>query len=89
MLLRLFLLLLIVSPPFNNSDLSELLTNEKVLKVIAAQSAFVHLFKFLIGISLYMNAISMSSSVVVVFTLLIESADLGKVMVDSSTVVCF
>ena len=31
----------------------------------------------------------MSSIVVVVFTLLIESADLGKVMVDSSTVVCF
>ena len=36
-----------------------------------------------------MNASSMSSSVVVVFTLLMQSVELEKGLVDSSTVMCF
>ena len=59
-LLRLFFWLLTINPPLNNSDLSEFLTNEKVTKVIAVPSGWVHLFKFLAGISQYMNASSMS-----------------------------
>ena len=88
-LLRLCFLSLIVNPPFSNSDLSELLTKLKVTKVIAVPSAFVLLIRFLIGISLSMNAPSMSSNVAVVFTLLMQNVELEKVLVDSSTVMCF
>ena len=47
-----FFLLLIDISPFNNSYLSELLTKLKVIKVMADPSAFVHLFQFLIGITI-------------------------------------
>lgn len=46
-----------------------LLTNWKFTRVIAVLSAFVHPFRFLMGISLYTNASSMFSRVVVTFYL--------------------
>ena len=36
-----------------------------------------------------MNASSMSSSVIAVFTLLIQRVELEKLLVDSSTAMCF
>ena len=41
----------------------------------------------MMGISLYMNAFLMSSRVVVIFILSKQSAELEKILVDSSTVI--
>ena len=86
-LFRLFLLF-ITKPPFTSSDLSELLINEKVTTVISVPSAFVHLFRFSIAMSQYINASSMPSRVVETFILFKQSVEFVKVLVDSSTVIC-
>ena len=84
-----FFSLFITNPLFTNSDLSELFTNKKVIRVIADLSALVHLFEILMGISLYLNASSMSSRVVLIFILFRQRVEFVKVLVDSSTVICF
>ena len=84
-----FFSLFITNPLFTNSDLSELFTNKKVIRVIADLSALVHLFEISMGISLYLNASSMSSRVVLIFILFRQRVEFVKVLVDSSTVTCF